>query len=327
MSIWKYMRRQFLFIVLIFSLLVSCSPYSEQRPVRQPLKVEWTQWWGDYTLIVAKELGLFDKYNVDVEPVYYELFSNAIPDLVSSQIDAGLFGLGDAMALAGSKDIKVVVVYDNGGVSAIVAAPDIDQPSELKGKSIGANVGTYHELFVDLVLEEGGLDPGDITLVNTDPEMVPSLIPDVIQAGYTWEPHISEARSKGFNVIYENESGPDMTIVPDVIVFRAEVVNNRPDDVRSFVKAWFEAVEFRRDNPEKANEIIGRVIGYDVELSPGDPYIYGLEENLKAYSRVTNRDTKTIYEIAQINLDFLIRLGRISIAPDIYTVFDPSFLE
>ena len=59
--------------VITAILLSACSGISKSE--RSPLKVEWTLWWGDYTIIIAREKGFFEKHGVEVELIFYEVFS------------------------------------------------------------------------------------------------------------------------------------------------------------------------------------------------------------------------------------------------------------
>ena len=79
-----------IFFVLALVLLAACAD-ATSTPSRKPLKVEWTTWQGDYSLLVADEMGFFDQHGIDVELVYYASTTAAIPDLAGAKLDGGLF--------------------------------------------------------------------------------------------------------------------------------------------------------------------------------------------------------------------------------------------
>src|SRR5215510_14279936 len=93
---------------VITSILAACSPFQMPEQQKRPIRVEFTDWWGDYTLIVAKEKGFFEKYGVDVEPVYYDTLSDTYPDLAAGQIDGALIAMGDIINVNHSMEMKVV---------------------------------------------------------------------------------------------------------------------------------------------------------------------------------------------------------------------------
>ncbi len=242
----------------IFTLLASCSLSPGQDiEEKEPLVVEFTAWWGDYTLIIAQEKGLFEKHGVKVEPVYYESFSLALPDLAAGQVDGGLFAIGDALNVARHADLRVVAIYDNGSFNTVVSVPEVGLVKDLVGKRVGVQVGTSYELLISEMLASAGLKMSDVILVNIDPEDVPSSLGKTIDAGFIYEPYTSVAVARGNNLLLRTTEF--IGLYPDVIVFRNSVVRERGDDIRAFLKAWFEAVEFRRQYPDEARQIIAEI--------------------------------------------------------------------
>jgi NitT/TauT family transport system substrate-binding protein len=319
-------RSSLLWLGCILVILTACQSLLpvDERP---PLRVEWTQWWGDYTTIIAEEKGFFDKQGVKVEPVYYDVFSQAVPDLAAGKIDVGLFGLSDALNVSRRVPTKVVAVYDQGGDSTVVAAPGINTIADLKGKTIGVPAGSTYELFVREMLKSAGLSLKDVTLVNIDPETVSERMPAEVQAAYIWEPYLTQSINAGNRVLYSSEQGN--RLFPDVITLRADVVDQRPEDVRAFLRAWFEALEYRRANPADSNAIISRVTGLPVEeITAGQEKILLQNEadNLATFAQNPGLDTSSIFYTAQTNLDYLISIGTASQPIDLNQILDPSFL-
>jgi len=313
--------------VLAIIVLAACTGASESK--HPPLKVEWTDWYGDYTMIIAQEKGFFKKHGVEVEPARYKIFSEALPDLTAAKIDGGLFAIGDALAVAGNDSVKAIMVYDSGGTSEVAAVPEIQSVQDLRGKRVGVNIGTYTELFVREMLKSGGLTIGDVTLVNVGPEAIPDKLGKDLEAGYIWEPYTTQAVERGNHVLYGDSENPKVTkIFPDVIVFRSAVTKDRPDDVRAFLAAWSEAVEYRKANPEESNAIIAKVMGYAPEdIVPSGDEIYTLADNRQFFTETTGQVESTIHQLARLNLDFLITTGAVTNPPDLHQLLDPSFLK
>ena len=315
-------------VILILAFVLSACG-STPEPERPPLVVEYSAWWGDYTLGVAQELGLFEKYGVKVEPVFYEVYSDSFPDMVTGKIDAGLFAMGEALTVSDTTKLKMVAIYDNGGASSVVSIPEIQEPKDLKGKRIGVLVGTSYELYIIEVLKLGGLKPTDVTMVNLSPEeVVAALKNDQIDAAYTWEPVTTDAIAEGYNVIYTSESIGSL-FIPDGIVFRAAVVEERPEDIRAFLKAWFEAVEYRQTNPEEANKLIAKFLNIPVEqVEPDDQLkIFTLAETLELFQTNTDGSPGFALDVAMKTGDYLLQRAIIARMPDYAYFLDPSFLK
>ena len=316
----------FVCLLLIFAMLLSsCSPASvEASP---PLRVEYTIWEGDYTLLIAQEKGFFAKYGVEVEPVFYEVFSEVIPDFGAKKVDGGLLAIGDLLATANIVPVRAVAALDSGGTLSVMARPEIDSVAALQGKSVGVLVDTYGELVVRLMLKSAGLTARDVTLVNVDPELVPEkLASGEIAAGFVWDPWDRIAIEAGNKVLFAQTS--DVPLFPDVIVFSDEVIQKRPDDVRAFLKAWFEALAYRQANPVECQEIIARITNQTVEdVAPTNKIIlYDHADNLRLFDTNTPPE-ESIYEMAKVNLQFMIDQGTISISPKIENILDPTFLK
>lgn len=317
---------QFIYLLWVFTLLTACGQTldSATAPAR-PLRVEFAEWWGDYTLLIAQEQGFFQKYSVEVEPVFYPVFSRALPDLAARRIDGGLFALGDAISVSKYTDIKVVAVYDNGSYNTIAATPEIRRIRDLTGKRIGVQIGSTYELLINEMLASVGMSLSDVTLVNVNPEDVPANLGKTIEAGFVYEPYTSQALAQGNVLLVKSQEF--VGLYPDVIVFHASVVNERPDDIRAFLKAWFEAVEFRRQNPAEARQIIARYLQKpEEEIIPDDALeIFNLEDNYDLYSEQPSRK-RSIYQTARLNADFLVRIGVLSAQPDLNALITSDYL-
>jgi NitT/TauT family transport system substrate-binding protein len=306
--------------------LAACQSGTAQTE-RQPLRLEYTQWWGDYTAIIAQEMGFFEKQGVDVELVPYEVFSRALPDLAAGKIDLGLFGINDALNVARRVPLKVVAVYDQGGDSTIVAAPSILNVADLKGKTIGVPAGSTYELFVREMLKSAGLSLEDVTLVSIDPETVAERMPDEVQAAYVWDPYQTQLINQGNRILFSSEQGT--RLFPDVITLRADTAADRPEDVKAFLRAWFEALEYRRANPDESNAIISRVTGLPLEeITAGQENIFlqNAADNEATFAQNPGENTDSIHYTARTNLDYLINLGTASQAIDLNQLLDPSYL-
>lgn len=321
--------KNFVFIlILIIAMLVSgCSALQPAQVNTQPLIVSYTQWSGDYTVLVAQELGLFDKYGVKVDARYYEIYSASLGDILAGKTDCILAGGSDVITLATRGNFKTVLIQDDGGAASIVASPDILDPADLKGKRIGVNVGTPREIHVYRMLEQAGLKVTDVILVDMNPEQVPEKLGVEIQAGYVWEPYTAQAVKLGNRLIYTTAGTPGIKEDVDIVLCRAEVTELREEAVWAFTQAWFEAVDYRLSNPLEADMLIANVLGLPVEDVAGDALLLTRQDNVEAFVTPTPGEPSTIFKVLQGNLDFLISVGEISIYPDLDTLVDGTFIQ
>jgi NitT/TauT family transport system substrate-binding protein len=317
----KFLGKLFLSFSVV--LLAACSSFQAPKKASDPLRVEYTQWWGDYTLIIAKDQGYFDKYGIQVEPEYYDVYSDAYPDLAAGQIDGSLTSIGDAINLNRTTPMKVVGVYDNGGNDAVLVDPQINSVQDLRGKVVGFQAGSQYELTILEMLRSANMGLSDITPMEMNPEnALAALKANQVQAAYTWEPYLSEAVSNGYKIIYPRDQ---LYLYPDTIVFRKSIVDNRPQDIHAFLNAWFDAVDFRQKYPDKAALIIAKYLGMSVDKVQPDNNlkIFNLDDNKNIFDI---KNSNSIYSTTKRTNDYLISTGALIQQTNLLELLDPAHL-
>ena len=315
------------FILLFFIAFSSACSGTAPKAASKPLKIAWTLWQGDYTLLVAEKAGIFDKYGVDVEPVRYDSATQAIIDMAGVQVDGGIYSMNDLILVSNQADLKGVYVIDNGGVFSIVGSPDITKIQQIRGKRIGLNFHSSGELFVSNMLKTARMTFKDVTYIEMSPSQVPGQIPGSADAGLVWEPYTSLALSRGQKLIYQ--SPENSALLPRLLAFRTSVINEDPQRIHNFLLAWNEAVNYRTAHPQDADAMIAKMTGLvtgQVATTKGTT-LYTNRDNIQLFSVNPTKDPTSIYHIAEVNRDFLITNGYITIPPDLNSLLDPSLLK
>jgi NitT/TauT family transport system substrate-binding protein len=322
----KTLTRSALAIIIIVALLlVACGTAPAPTAARPPLKVAWALWPGWYPILIAQQQGFFSKHGVSVEPVLYDNYQAIFPDIASGKIDGAVSGLYDLLVPASQVPLKVVMITDNSdGAEGLIATADIQTPADLVNKRIGVSPSSIGEFFTVNLLRQNGLTSADVTLTNVDAESVPAQIPGQIEAGYTWEPHLSQAMANNNHILASTADTPGL--VPDVVVFQAQVADQRPEDVRGFIAAWFEAVTWWQDHQTEGNALIAEATNQKADdISTVGVKIFNQADNLSAFAPGT--DTTSLFYTGQQQLDYLITTGVFNKAPDLNQLLDPSFLK
>jgi NitT/TauT family transport system substrate-binding protein len=308
---------------VVTGLLSACA--KTPSAVKPPLRVAWSLWPGYYPMAIAVEKGFFEKHGVQVEPVFYSSYGEQAPALASGKIDGAAGVLNDMLLDRVAEKVQVVLIADNSdGSDQIVAAPGILSAADIRGKRIGTVKGTFGEFFAHAMLEQKGILPAEVTFVDVAPEAVPVAISNTIDLGHTYEPYTSQARAKGYTVIFSSAETPGLIV--DVFAFRKSVLQERPADAKAFIAAWFEAVQYWQANPAEGNAIIAKATGQKVEeISVEGVKLFGLAANLKAFK--AGNDTTSVYFTAQKAQQFLIFTGDISIPVKVEEILNASFLQ
>jgi NitT/TauT family transport system substrate-binding protein len=313
-------------LLVITVLLASCAGFSPTTTQEKtPIRIGWSLYPGWYPLVIAQEQGIFKKYNLEVELVLYEAYKDTAPQLASGLVDGATLVLGDVLLEDVGNSSSIVLVTDNSdGADQLIASPEVMQSQDLKGKRIGFSAGTFGELLVRDMLKKYNVAISDVELVEVPPEAVAGAIPVTIDIGHTFEPFASQARAKGNGVIYTSADSPG--IIVDTVAFTDKFIEERPEDVRNFINAWFEAVDFWQKNPQQGNEIIAAAIGQDVkDINFEGIKFFDRNANLATFQ--PGSDTTSVIYTAQLELDFLASTGVISNRLDIAKILNPSFLK
>jgi NitT/TauT family transport system substrate-binding protein len=321
----KWFKSIVLFCITI-ALLFACNS-SNNTPTSNtsPLRVAYNLWPGDFPLVIAQEKGFFQKRGISVEAIYTEHKHPQIADFYAGKYDGTILTLGDIIGASGNKpDIGVVLAIDDSvGGDAIIASPEIKNIAQLKGKTIGATLGGFGELLVEQMLKTVNLNRNDVTLVKIDAnQVIDRLKTKQIQAGQTWEPYVSRAKKTGNRVLFTSLETPGL--ITDVITFRGSILRERSKEVKAFIQAFLDAIEYWEANVTEGNEIIAKTLKIPVsEISLQGIKLLKIDDNLQVFDR---QNANSLYKNAELYIDFYIRTGSLGSRPDLDKLIDSSFL-
>lgn len=145
---------------------------------------------------------------------------------------------------------------------AVVARADsgIDEGdfTTLQDTTIGVTVGSINHLYLLAALEDAGMTPDDVEIVNTSaPDMAVALETSGVDAVVIWDPwpFVIEDQVEGSYVV--QRGGGHIAFI-GYIVAKREFVEENPDVVEDFLTARAEADLWMRENPEDAGELAAR---------------------------------------------------------------------
>jgi len=314
-------------LLLLIALVAGCSKPSASD---QPIKLALSPWPGWFFWYVVEEKGFFEEHGVNVELEWFPVYSDSLQALATGKVDANSQTLSDTLAPA-SKGIglKAVLVNDNSfGGDAIVAKSEIGSIEELKGKTVATELGTVDHLLLLTALAEHGMSESDINYVNmTVNDAGPAFISGKTDASVLWEPFQTIAvKEGGGKVLFSSKETPGL--IPDLLVFKESVVEQRPDDVQNIVNAWFDAVAWYAENEQEGLEIMARRAETDVadyRLGMDSIKLFSLEDNLKAFAPA--EEYESLHYTGRKTAEFLHDLDMLTSIPDMSKVLEPKFVQ
>lgn len=308
-------------------LLTACQLFLQPQPQLQPLKFAYSAWTGFFPIVIAQEKGFFSAQGVKVETLLQENSQGILADFGAGKYDGIFSSLGEIVPISATNPNLhlILVTAMSVGADAIVAQPEIQKVVDLKGKKIGVGIGSFGELFVTKMLEMNEISPEQVTFVNVSGEQIPERLKSkMIQAGHSWEPHVSDVIKTGVGkILFTSKQTP--TLMPDVITFTSKALRERPQEIRAFVRAWFQAVDYWQTHLKEGNAIIGKVLNITPEtISLEGVKFLTLSDNRREL--IPSNQTDSLYYTAQLYSNFFVRSGNLTRPPDFQKFFDPSFL-
>ena len=163
------MLRRILSIVLPWTFL-SWGLGKAQEKKLEPLIVSYSSFTGNRAPFwIAKELGLYEKYGLDVKLVSITAGSVSLTALLAGNVHLTTDSSAGVVS-AGARGAPIVTVSTNGALPyQLIALPTIKSPGELRGKVVGSSrIGAGTDFLLRRILSKLGLVPGkDVSLIPT----------------------------------------------------------------------------------------------------------------------------------------------------------------
>ena len=217
---------------------------------------------------VAKEAGLFDKNNLDVQINTGASGSAMVPFLINNQINAA-YGSDLAGVVNHNVDGNVIAVAD--GTYLLkwlsVVGRNMNTLDDLKGKRVGVAKGTGSEIFWAGVVKKFNLTPADYKIVDVEaPEMLAAVERGDIDGFSVWEPWPTRTLQtiKGTKILVDAEGIYNNRNY--VYMNRGWVEQNR-DAAERFVKALCEANDVIEKDRPGAIKLVSKFLNMPIALT------------------------------------------------------------
>jgi ABC-type nitrate/sulfonate/bicarbonate transport system substrate-binding protein len=214
---------------------------------------------------IAREAGLFQKYNLDFQLVYVGSSGVATAALIGGDVELALAGgVGFARAyVQGATDLAFIGGFKNILTHSIVGKPGILKPQDLRRKRIGiSRLGSNSHYFAVQALRKFGLDPArnDVIFVQVggDTAGLAALINGTIDATVMLT-YGQTAIAQGFHYILY---GPDLRIPYTAagIVTRPSLIARRSRVFSNFMVSMAEAARIFHTDKEFTFKVLSKYL-------------------------------------------------------------------
>ncbi len=285
-------------LVSVCLLVVACQttqPSTTTSATKaESVNVSLFTWPGYGFWFIAKEKNFVPEVNLDIKIIEdpnesYSLINSGQLDVTSSTAEYG------PIAAYKNSDIKLVT-YANAsyGADKIFVRPDIQNISDLKGKTVAVLEGGITQIFMGIWLEQNGVSFRDVKYANLImDEAVAAFVSGSVAAAELWEPYgqkVLQAVPGARVVATSSEDFWQKTaLLADGMYMSGSFVQNRPEAAKLALKAYYAAIDYWQKNPKEGNEIIARnlkftvpevelVLGSDGKPFKGGLYVFNLDE-------------------------------------------------
>jgi len=312
----------------LVALLLGACTRPEATPANRepPLQIGLDLWGGYYPALLAEQLGYFRAEQVAVELSIPEDTDQLLVDFAAGTLDGIGVATGDTInVIEANPDARIILFSDlSSGADMVLGMPPVETPEDLRGRAVGTNLGGFGEVLVRQMLDQHGVPPSAVKVVNVDASRaVDRLLSGELAAVHTWEPYASRARALGAKVLYTSREADGLVL--DGFIFSGETLRTREAAVRRFVKAWFRAVEHWQAHPAEDDALLAkRLSTTDIATTRAGIHLFTLDEELKLFEPgPTNQSAR---HVLHRFVDYFLSRGTISAAPDLDLLLDAHFL-
>jgi NitT/TauT family transport system substrate-binding protein len=239
----------------------------------KPLVIGYSDWPGWLVLEIAKKKGFFKDAGVDVDLKYFDEYSASIDAYTGNKLDGILIACGDSLP---AKSSVIIVLTDfSEGNDMIIGKKGVDSIKDLKGKTVGLEVGLVEHMLLLKALEDNGLKESDVTISKMETTATPGALKGgKVDAVGAWYPISGRALKEvdGSKALFTSKDAPGL--IYDALQVDPESLKTRRDEWKKVVGVWFKCLDYLKD-PNTHDEAV-KMMAEKVAAKPED-----MEKNLK----------------------------------------------
>jgi len=296
------------------------------------LKIAYSDWPGWVAWEIAIQKGWFKEAGVDVEFTWLD-YVPSMEAFSAGKVDAVCMTNGDALVTGatGGKSVSIIVNDYSDGNDMIVAKPGINTMAQLKGKTIGVEVGFVDHLLLLHALKAANLKESDVKLKNVKTDETPQALKsgDVDAVG-CWQPSSGAALKEvpGSKPIFTSKDVPGL--IYDMLAVNPKSLAEHRAEWVKVTKVWDRVAKFVND-PKNVDEA-AKIMGARVRLAPDEykaimkgTHIMPLEEGKKHWAKAEG--LASIYGSNKIVDEFNVKNTVYKAPEKVDEYLDPSVTE
>lgn len=292
----------FVLVLSLTILLKGCGLVQSEQLAT--LKIGINNWPGYAIARYAQKQNIFEQHGLEVKLIQFNNQQDNIRATLRGSLDASFVPLWEVMQVdpGNDKPAFILVADVSAGSDGIVAQPNIKSVKDLKGKKVGAKLGTVSHLILLEALNSQGIQPEAIKIENViNDNSIRKLKAKELDASVLWEPSLSKiAKEIEGNIIFTTKDVDSLVI--DGLASRSSFVDSHQQELSQFIMAWFDALDDLENDSERVFEIIAEELNQSKAsfaedysgLRPGDRAM-----NKKMFGEHLEKSKQKIVELLQ----------------------------
>jgi NitT/TauT family transport system substrate-binding protein len=259
-------KKNILWVSLVALVISAVSSFADDK---NKVRVSLFSWPGYGFWFIAKEKNLAPDIDWEIQIIEdpYESFAQMSAGRLDISSSTSEYG---PIAADGKTGIKLVA-YTNPstGTDKIILAPGMADAAALKGKSVAVLEGGLTQIFMAMWLEKNGVPFDAVKYLNLImDDAVAAMVSGTVAAGEFWEPFggkvLESLPGSTVAASTREEEWLKTGLMGDAMYMSDAFLEKQPEVARAAMKAYWDAVDWWRKNPEEGNAIIAKAIGFDV---------------------------------------------------------------
>lgn len=268
---WRYCRRQCskvpafrMLLTLALALTIGLHACTAgPSPQRSALKIGITTWPGFDIVLYAQAANLFKQRGLDVELARFENQQDSSRAMLRGSLDATFVSLWDVVQSDPGNDKPEVLLVTNisRGADGIVARSGIRSVEELRGKRVGAKLGTVNHLILLEALKHHNIRPQEVRIEDISNEAAVELLQKgQLDAAVIWQPLLGQtAKAIQGKIVFTTQEVDSLVI--DTLVSRSSTIRDKKSELTNFMLAWFDVMHAVETQPAAVYEQVGQQLG------------------------------------------------------------------
>jgi NitT/TauT family transport system substrate-binding protein len=247
-------------LLLALLALAGCDLAPTYEP---PVRIATAPWLGYTPFYIARDRRLYG--DMDVRIAEFSTDFDAARAVADGRVELFCGTLFDILRQRDQgADLRIVAALDfSNGADGIVARPPITDVAGLRGKRVGAEIGTLTHFVLLRALQRANVAEGEVTIVNVAMDgALEALNKGDVDAASLWEPFLSRAERAGAKRVFSSADIPGEIL--DVLAVPSEVLAARPKDIERVLRAWEGALGVIQREPEATLPAMAERLGMSI---------------------------------------------------------------